>query len=118
MRGAYRKLAFAFRCFTSSFYMVVAFAVVGGLGALGCGDAPIGGDLGSPPDLASPCAVVCAGATPVCDPGSGKCVACVGDGNCLPGMICGVKDGAAACVVGCKIDADCLARGTGLVCCG
>src|SRR4051812_21858617 len=39
------------------------------------------------PDHASPCGV-CAAPTPLCDPGSGHCVACLADGDCGMGKLC------------------------------
>ncbi len=68
-------------------------------------------DAGLPPD---PCAdTACFGATPVCHPTAGVCVACVGEQHCAPETpIC--DRGRGVCVAGegglcapCAVDADC-----------
>lgn len=48
----------------------------------------------------------CSGATPLCDESAGRCVACLGDGDCAAGMICGPGG---VCAEGCRDDAGCLA---------
>jgi hypothetical protein len=50
----------------------------------------------------------CGGATPRCDPGSERCVACLPtNDNCQAGQYCQVQNGVSSCVPGCKGDSDC-----------
>src|SRR4051812_17671263 len=53
------------------------------------------------PDHASPCGV-CAAPTPLCDPGSGRCVACLADGDCGMGKLCVERQ----CIMRCLGDGD------------
>lgn len=72
-------------------------------------DGAIASDGGSSTDSARPdsasslCPEACTGDTPLCDPGTGRCVACVSNGDC----------GIGACLdgmcVGCVADSDCFA---------
>ncbi|MSP61038.1 MAG: hypothetical protein EXR72_11975 [Myxococcales bacterium] len=69
------------------------------------------GDLTVLPDLAGKC-LNCQGATPVCDPQSGTCVACTPQKDVCPvGEYCEAAKGGFQCVAGCKADGDCPADG-------
>jgi hypothetical protein len=109
----------------------------GALGLAGCGSSSSpGSDLSAaddlslpaaPPDLSVPidlnvgCAGDgdCGGATPRCDPATNRCVPCLpANDNCAAGSYCS----GTACVVGCKVDDDCLVDADGgagaMLCCG
>ena len=93
-------------------YALLAFAVTG------CGNSPPAGgapdlavaapmgDLARPPDLAAASCSddkSCGGATPKCDVKTGRCVACLTDGECPEGQLC--REG--ACAAGCSAQKGC-----------
>ena len=66
-------------------------------------------DMAIPDDLAIPLDMVactpesCAAPSPICDPSSGQCVACLADSHCADGQLCQMK----TCVAGCSMGHGC-----------
>ncbi len=102
------------RAHTSTFVALVAALSLGG-----CNNPVAGGDCAQdgscpsglkcfpdwrcyPPDATPACSPSCYGATPLCDPATLRCVACLGNRYCPPGSICAAPN--QRCVPGCASD--------------